>query len=356
MKTSAYTKWQREFIENAKTTNTPVVGMYELTSRCNLDCKMCYVHNQDNQLVLSQELTTEQWKSIFDQAYQNGLFFATLTGGECLLRSDFKELYLYLWKKGIKVSILTNGTMINEEYLQFFKQFPPDFIQISLYGSDDAHYYNVAGHHMYEKAAWAIKQLVESKIDVRVAVTASRYLQDDYIKILKYCKQNGYTLANIEMFLFPNRDNPEKNDYYLTEDEIVSLCKERALLFGQNLEVRVDVPETGKACGKSPLNGTTCTAGNCRAFVSWEGKMYPCANMMIGGYDVLAEGYEAAWRKTAAIAKTVVNAAECVDCAYKEICPKCPAMRLTDFFDGHCNKATCYITREKFRSGIYNHL
>ena len=53
MKTSAYTKWQREFIENAKTTNTPVVGMYELTSRCNLDCKMCYVHNQDNQLVLS---------------------------------------------------------------------------------------------------------------------------------------------------------------------------------------------------------------------------------------------------------------------------------------------------------------
>ena len=71
----------------------------------------------------SRELTTEQWKRIFDEAYDAGMMFATLTGGECLLREDFRELYLHLWNKRVMVTVLTNGYLINDDYVAFFEKY-----------------------------------------------------------------------------------------------------------------------------------------------------------------------------------------------------------------------------------------
>ena len=61
---------------------TPVSVQFELTPRCNFDCKMCYVHNQDSNKLKSKELSTDQWKSIMDDAFSNGMMFETLTGGK----------------------------------------------------------------------------------------------------------------------------------------------------------------------------------------------------------------------------------------------------------------------------------
>lgn len=353
---SGYLKWANQFIQDAKHSKTPVVGMFELTSRCNLDCKMCYVHNQNNSLCKEKELSTDEWKNIFDQAYQEGLFFATLTGGECLIRSDFRDLYLYLWNKGVKVSILSNGTMIDDNYIEFFRRYPPDYIQISLYGSDNEHYSNVTGQRMFDRAFKAIEHLKESDIDVRVAVTASRSIYEDYGNVLALCKSKRFNIANNEVFLFPNRDDPDKNDYMLSEDELVQLCLEKEQVFGRNLVAKQSVPEAGTCDHVEPLIGINCSAGNCRAFVSWEGKMYPCVNMMLGGFDILQETYHTAWQKTVELAASILNPSECVNCAYKNVCPKCPAMRISDFSTGKCNTSLCYMTREKYRLGIIEHL
>ena len=50
--------------------------------------------------VRSRELTTEQWFGIFDQLAEAGCLWMTWTGGEILLRSDFRELYSYAKRKG----------------------------------------------------------------------------------------------------------------------------------------------------------------------------------------------------------------------------------------------------------------
>ena len=42
----------------------PLHGTFELTSRCNFSCKMCYVHGMENMEQLEQqELTTQEWLS-----------------------------------------------------------------------------------------------------------------------------------------------------------------------------------------------------------------------------------------------------------------------------------------------------
>ena len=351
MRNKEYEQLKDDLVKAAKERKTPLLGHFELTARCNLDCKMCYVHNQNNAECLRRELTTEQWKKIFNEAFDCEMLYATLSGGECLLRYDFKDLYLHLWNKNIFVTVLTNGTLINDDYIDFFKSYPPDMIQISLYGSNEDGYLRVTGHKGFEKTIFAISTLMDAGIDVRVAVNPSAYMIDDYINILRLCKNKKFYTQNADIYLISNRDDPGKNDYYLTNDEIVSLSTQRVELYKPLVPVESTPEPFGPMC-EAPAMGMTCKAGTCFASVTWDGRMYPCYNAMIGeGPSLLEMSYKDAWEKTVRAASEVVHGAECVGCPYDKTCSKCPAFRLKDLHSGHCNPDMCELTRKLVAAG-----
>jgi len=351
MRNRAYMQMKNRLINLAKKRKKPILGHFELTSRCNLDCKMCYVHTLNYGEACSKELSTEQWKAIFDEAYDCEMLYAYLTGGECLLRKDFKELYLHLWNKRVMISVQTNGTLLDGEYVEFFKTYRPDAIRISLYGSNEEGYLQVTGHKGFEKTIAAITGLQEAGIDVSVAVTPSKYMLDDYVNILKLCKNKGFNVLYNDLTLLPNRTDSNKTDYYMSDEEIIYLSKQRAKM----CKKLVPNEETPEPQGKKivfPAEGLTCNAGNCLAAVTWEGKMHPCLNAMVGGADVLELGYAEAWRQTVEAASKVKYGIECVGCAYEKVCPKCPVHRLTGMNTGHCNPEICELTRKLVAAGV----
>lgn len=352
MSNKAYKQWKTNLANSAKISKTPIMAQFELTGRCNLDCKMCYVHNLDATTCLSKELSTDEWKQIFDEAVKQELLFATLTGGECLLRPDFKELYLHLWKKGVKVSVLTNGILLDADYVAFFKAHKPEKIQISLYGSSEEGYLRVTGHKGFEKVVNTIRALMDAKVNVRVVTTPSRYMGDDYMNVLRFCKEEKLPLQLGELMLIPNRDDPEKDDYFLTMEEIEQLSISRAELYRELTPVLC----TPAPCGpmtQPPHKGLTCSGGTCDASVMWDGIMYPCPNAMVGGgADLRKMSYAEAWKHTVAAAAEVLQGAECVGCPYDNVCPKCPSLRLTDLKNGHCNPAVCELTHKLVAAGV----
>ena len=351
MRNNDYIQIKNRLIKSAKINKTPLLIQFELTARCNLDCKMCYVHTQNNMEALRKELSTEQWISIFDEAYNNGLLYATLTGGECLLRKDFKELYLYLWNKHIYITVMSNGTLLNDDYIEFFKKYRPDMIQISIYGSNEEGYLNVTGHTGFNKTLNAINALSDAGIDVRVVTTPNKYMGDDFISILKLCRDKGYNLTDTNIYLRPNRDDPGKDDYYLSDDEIFDLSKKRAELSRTLIPVD-NPPEPSTAVTQEAGKGLVCNAGNCYALVSWEGLMYPCIAVMENGANILELGFSGAWQETIRVASEIVLPSECVGCPYDKTCAKCPAYRVSDLHSGHCNPDVCQMTRRLVAAGV----
>ena len=350
MRSAAYKQLRDELAKEARIQKKPLFGHFELTARCNLDCKMCYVHNQNSSKCAHKELSTEQWKRIFDEAYDCGMSFVSLSGGECLLRKDFKELYLHLWNKQMFVTVLTNGTLIDEEYIDFFKTYPPDTIQISLYGSSEEGYLNVTGHKGFEKAMFAIESLEAAGIDVLVALTLSKYMKDDYIEIYKLCQKKGFRIRNGEMLLIHNREDESKDDYFLTLDEVISLYIQRTEL----TKKLVPVENPPKVCGdmcQAPQNGLICSAGSCLTAVTWEGNLYPCFNAMVGGASLLEKSFAEAWDIAVKATNEIVMGVECVGCAYDKTCSKCPAFRLKDLHSGHCNPDMCEMNHKLVAAG-----
>ena len=82
------TAMERYIEYKARINGVPMRGTLELTPLCNLDCKMCYVHLNKNQLAndCGSILSGKQWISIIEQAIENGL---TPNGSEL----DVSEIY-----------------------------------------------------------------------------------------------------------------------------------------------------------------------------------------------------------------------------------------------------------------------
>ena len=99
---------------------TSLAGNFELTARCNFDCKMCYVHlSAQEQQRRGREVTADEWLTIAEAARRQGMLFLLLTGGEPLLRSDFRYLLTELKKMGLLVSVNSNGSLIDKDWLDF---------------------------------------------------------------------------------------------------------------------------------------------------------------------------------------------------------------------------------------------
>ena len=122
----------------------PLLGWLdtELTERCNNNCLHCYINLPENDAqVKKRELPFEEVKRILKEAASLGCMTVRFTGGEPLLREDFKEIYLFSKREGLRVMIFTNATLITAELAQIFKRYPPgDKIEVSVYGMKEASY------------------------------------------------------------------------------------------------------------------------------------------------------------------------------------------------------------------------
>lgn len=93
-----------------------VVNVHFLDA-CNYVCKHCFVKKENNQLNFSQiTQVVDKIKEYFDEEdIHDGRI--NLAGGEPLLSKDIDRIIDYIYNKGIKVSLITNGYYLTKEFI-----------------------------------------------------------------------------------------------------------------------------------------------------------------------------------------------------------------------------------------------
>lgn len=106
----------------SKGQNIPPFLISSITNSCNLFCKGCYAraNKSCNDGLDEAQLSAEKWEDIFKQAKELGVSFMLLAGGEPLLRMDVIKAAAQI--KEIIFPIFTNGTFINDDYLELFNR------------------------------------------------------------------------------------------------------------------------------------------------------------------------------------------------------------------------------------------
>ena len=119
----------------AKGDHIPPFLIASITSKCNLHCAGCYSRcnhaTTDSEPV--RQLTDEEWQNVFDEAEEIGISFILLAGGEPMLRRGVIEGAGK--KQNILFPIFTNGTYLDERYLELFDKFRNLIPVMSIEGS-----------------------------------------------------------------------------------------------------------------------------------------------------------------------------------------------------------------------------
>jgi Fe-coproporphyrin III synthase len=150
----------------------PVV-FWNLTDRCNLSCAHCYNRSGPGRTT-EGELTTAEALGLIDDFAKIGIPLILFTGGEPLIREDIWELAQHAEKKGIKMALSTNGTLITTEIARRIKKSGIEYAGISLDGAKaETHdrFRNSPGAFERTMAAFASCRKAGLRCGVRVTLT-----------------------------------------------------------------------------------------------------------------------------------------------------------------------------------------
>lgn len=112
----------------------PIRYFLELTYRCNLSCPYCFI----NENRVKDEMTTQEWFNIIEQIPFYS--FISIVAGEVLLREDFFSILEKASKQnGGKISLITNGVLLNKEFLEQFIKNNMLLLSVSLDGYKENH-------------------------------------------------------------------------------------------------------------------------------------------------------------------------------------------------------------------------
>jgi len=103
---------------------------FQLTTRCNLSCPICYGIKK------LKELPLIKVKQIIKKLKEWGFKQIGLTGGEPLLRKDIEEIIRFSKKLKFKVALSTNGMLLSPEKIKRFEKYL-DWLSLPLEGHNE---------------------------------------------------------------------------------------------------------------------------------------------------------------------------------------------------------------------------
>ncbi len=272
--------YQTGYLKIPKLSEIPKIAnmTYNITNRCNFNCKWCYNKNR-----ISNELSVKEFiKKVLAEKdiYAEDLTLIIL-GGEPFLRFEaLTEVVKRLgdfFPKPIQIS--TNGSLINEVDLE---RLPKDRveIQVSLDGPTSEINDAIRGKRSFDKATAGIETLVREGYHTILSMVYSRDSLDyfeDYLEL-------GKNLGVDEVRFIPMRTIGKG-------EALKEILPDQYKAFLKYKQVLTDNPQYKKFLGRDffSIIASVCKYTACRIncglgykviFIDADGKVYPCPNFV----------------------------------------------------------------------------
>lgn len=348
---------------------TPVNGTFELTQRCNLNCKMCLFRHEDSETpeMIKKELSAQQWDKLAEQAAEAGTVSLLLTGGEAMIRADFPEVYERIYRHGFYLTLYTNATMVTPRVMEVLEKYPPHKIGVTIYGASAETYEKACGDgRAFGRMLKGIELLrtLPSEMEYRTTIISANY--DDLPRMEELVREKYKSALIHTEVVFPavrgGANHPER--YRLPSEKMAELRMERMERLLQRMNAKLSRKENevlqeeikSEEAQKDKLEKIDfsrltlfgCAAGIRDYTIAWDGGMLPCQLVGSVRTDALSDGFRAAWEELPLHAGVTELPEKCLSCEYGSQCSNCIAVREAENKDRSvCPEYECKLTKAR---------
>lgn len=310
-------------ITGSATAFHPLHATIEIIETCNFRCAHCYYSSSPEK---TGRLSLDQARRIMDQLSEQGVRVVEITGGECTIHPQFREILAYAAQRFDLIALISNGYRLGSdpELLDYVASFPSIIVQISIDGVEEHHDVWRKHKNSYKMATRALTELSRRGIPTRMASALSMETVDDIHALYSFAKEAGVSAVAFTAVAAIGR-GCNVSDPGAGSREIVNAINERLAIYGDDpmLNYVADPPE-----GVEVANPVNCGAGSRTFAIDYNGDVRACnysrqskafGNVLTDDYDEIF-GQEANFRFRAAPSP---GGEECRGCDYYHNCIGC---------------------------------
>lgn len=187
----------------------PVV-VWNITRGCNLRCVHCYSDSQA--MKYPGELTTGEAKAVINQLADFRVPAILFSGGEPLLRKDLFTLAGHARDRGLRCTLSTNGTLIDEAMAERIKESGFTYVGVSIDGirGNNDLFRGVPG--AFERAVRGIRNLRAAGQRVGLRMTLTRWNFRDLEGVFDLLEKEGIARACFYHLVYSGRGSDMRVD------------------------------------------------------------------------------------------------------------------------------------------------
>jgi GeoRSP system radical SAM/SPASM protein len=308
----------------------PLTINWSLSYSCNFSCSHCYSRGSN-----VKEISTDEIMSVIDKISGAKIPFINFGGGEPILIKELMEITRYAVKKGLNVSMNSNGYLLDAKMADQIKQAGFANVGISIDSSlPHVHdsFRNMEGS--FDKAVSALNNLHEAGVKTTMSSVISKINFKDIQSLVELAKRNKVSQLFLHNFKCTGKGFVNRDEYDLTPKEWESFYKEALELKDKNkdMEISFDDPVMALLDGYDAdalVKGSIC--GKVSLHIRPNGDITPCGFIDIVIGNVLKDDIKDVWNNSEVLNKmrNKTPKSKCKSCpSYEECVGGCSARAL----------------------------
>jgi len=343
----------------------PFMVSYSITQKCNLKCKHCYSESVDQ--AASDELSTEEAFRLIDYLSEWGIGLLIIDGGEPLCREDFLNVVKYASTRGIRTTIGSNGTLIDEKTARKMMEVGVMAVAISIDGADaQTHdsFRGVAGG--LEQTLKGVKACRNAQLPFQFNTVIRKETLSQLEDLLRLAVDYGAEAAEFFDLVAAGRAKHECKEQVLSNDER-RWAMEWLAQSQEDCPIVIRVPGcpmyplllqekrikpkhfASEMLRRVPYYGRGCAAGMPMGYVMVQcnGEVNPCMLLQVKLGNVREQSIVSIWENSPILAKLrqrELLSGECAKCSYKITCSGCRGRAYEEIGDMMATDPGCWLT------------
>ena len=312
----------------------------DVTSKCNANCPFCF---QGDHNKVKPEMSLATVCSLLDGLRDLGTYYIGFSGGEPFARADFIDILREAKKRAFRVSLITNGMLLNHNMIDQLAVLNIDRITVSFHSIESSEYmrcFGISNKNLYLVALDNIKYMIEKDIPLGIAITVTKHNINSLRATTNFFVKLGIPqeCINYNLLLTGEREIESLrhcNDDIEANQEFLSR------------KVHFEKDRTRLLCG----------AGIISCSIDAEGNVYPCTFFNTPAGSLYRQTIQEIWTSSHYL-KIIRSLKEemftkCMSCAIKGKCEFCMASNLNE--TGNIFEAPeSFCTSRKARVACYD--